>query len=100
MELGFPPRRSTAPLAAFCSIVGAGVPIGTFLITWLASQTTNVPQDIWVAPSVVSVAAIIGVSTVAGIGFGRSDSSAQADPRAKPASDPDTIDFAGRVARR
>jgi hypothetical protein len=82
MELGYPLRTCRGPLALYCGVVGA-----------------SVPHDIWVAPTVVSVVALIGVSIVAGTGFGRSDASAQPQPKTKPAQDPDTVDFAGRFQR-
>jgi hypothetical protein len=99
MELGQPPRPSHGPLALYCGVVGAGVPIGTFLITWLASESHRAPNDIWVAPSVVSVVALIGVSIVAGTGFARSNTSAVPESKTKPAPDPDAVDFAGRFHR-
>jgi hypothetical protein len=100
MELGQPLPPSFGPLALYCGVVGAGVPIGTFLITWLASQRLSAPNDLWVAPSAVSVVALIGVSIVAGVGFGRSAASADPQPKTKPAHDPDTVDFAGRLNGR
>jgi hypothetical protein len=99
MELGHLPIPSQGPLALYCGVVGAGVPIGTFLITWMASQSHRVPNDIWVAPSIVSVVALIGVSIVAGTGFARSNASAEPQSKTKPAHDPDAVDFAGRFHR-
>jgi hypothetical protein len=100
MELGQPLPPSFGPLALYCGVVGAGVPIGTFLITWLASQRLSAPNDLWVAPCAVSVVALIGVSIVAGVGFGRSVASADSQPKTKPTHDPDTVDFAGRLNGR
>jgi hypothetical protein len=101
MELGFVPSPSRGPLAFYCSAVGLGVPIITFVITWLATQTGNSPHDIWVAPSVVSGLAILGVTIVAAIGFGRPEASAHqgTSTAAKPAQDPEAYDFAGRLNR-
>jgi hypothetical protein len=105
MEIGFPlpPKASRWPTAIYCAAVGLGVPTGTFFLTWMGSQSFRSPQDIWVAPSIVSVVALIGTSIVAAIGFGRSDRSMQPEksstPVGKPAVDPESLDFSGRLRR-
>jgi hypothetical protein len=105
MEMGFspPPKVSRWPTAIYCGAVGVGVPATTFLLTWMGSQSFRAPQDIWVAPSIVSIVALIGTSIVAGIGFAQSDRSVQPEKSsttvAKPAADPDSLDFSGRLRR-
>jgi len=105
IELGFvpPPRGSRWPQAIYCLAVGAGVPIGTFLITWLASQARNAPDHLWVAPTVVSVAAVVASAVVASISFWRADRpssrpEALASHAGKPPvhADAEALDFAGR----
>jgi hypothetical protein len=103
--LGFslPPKASRWPTAIYCAAVGLGVPTGTFFLTWMGSQSYHAPPDIWVAPSAVSIVALIGTSIVAAIGFGRSDRSMQPEnattPVGKPAVDPESLDFSGRLRR-
>jgi hypothetical protein len=61
IEMGLvpdPPSGLDWPAATVCIAIGAGVPIGSFLVAWLASLTTQVPSQIWVAPVFVSFAAI------------------------------------------
>ncbi len=105
IELGFmPPRRDSRwPQAIYCLAVGAGVPIGTFLITWLASQAPNAPDHLWAAPTVVSVAAVVASMIVASISFWRADRGssrpeALASRAGKPPvhADAEALDFAGR----
>jgi hypothetical protein len=104
LELGYmlPRRASRWPQALFCTVVGAGVPMGMYLITWLISTSMkDVGVELWIGPCIVSVAAIVGATIVAGISFGRTEPSAQAEqinaPSMKPAHDPEALDFAGRM---
>lgn len=103
LEMGYllPRRTSRWPQALFCTVVGAGVPFGMYLITWMAASTRNTPTDLWIGTCIVSVTAIVGSTIVAGISFGRTEPLAQVEklalPTGKPAADADALDFAGRM---
>ena len=61
LEMGLvpQPRGMDWPAAAVCIAIGAGVPIGSFIVAWLAVLTAaHTPKAIWVAPVFVSFAAI------------------------------------------
>jgi len=71
MELGYilTERASRWPLAFYCVAMGAGVPIATFLITWIATLHGTTPLFIWNIPAIVSGIAIGGSTIVAAIAF-------------------------------
>jgi hypothetical protein len=103
MEMGVVSQPSGLdwPAAAVCIAVGAGVPIGSFVVAWLASLTADVPHGIWVAPVIVSFPAI---------GTARKLAYRLIDPRSgpkqpvyskpmpvgKPEFDPEAFDVVGR----
>jgi hypothetical protein len=60
LEMGLVPLPSGLdwPAAAVCIAVGAGVPLGSFLVSWLATLTADAPDEIWIAPVLVSFAAL------------------------------------------
>ena len=102
LELGIVPHPAglTWPAAAACIAIGAGVPIGSFAVCWLASLTAQVPGGIWVAPVFVSFSAIEAARKVAyrsldpksGARWPASTSSATTG---KPQFDPDAYDVVG-----
>ena len=103
MELGLVPQPSGLdwPAAAVCIAIGAGVPLGSFAVAWLATLTTNVANEIWFAPVFVSFAAI-GASKKLTYRMidakGGSSVSARPTPVAKPEPSADAYDFAGHRA--
>jgi hypothetical protein len=60
LEMGLVPQPGGLdwPAASVCIAIGAGVPIGSFVVAWLATMTAEVPGEIWFAPAFVSFAAI------------------------------------------
>lgn len=103
LEVGLVPQPSGLdwPAAAVCIALGAGVPVGSFLVAWLAALTAGAPDGIWVAPVFVSFAAIGASRKLASRIIdprpaSRRDSFArQGNPAAKPAFDPDSFDVVG-----
>jgi hypothetical protein len=102
MEMGLAPQPSGLdwPSAAVCIAIGAGVPIGSFVVAWLATLTADAPDGIWVAPVFVSFAAIGATRKLAyRIIDPRSGSKkpayAQSAPTGKPEFDPDAFDVVG-----
>ena len=89
------------PAASVCIAVGAGVPIGSFVVAWLAMLTADAPAGVWVASVFVSFAAInsarklacrmIDPKSVSRKGFFEQASV----PDRKPAFDPDAYDVVG-----
>lgn len=79
--------------------IGAFVPLGSFLVAWLAALTTHAEEEVWLCAGVVGVTAVL-CGTGLGfrmIGCGSSGSSACSDHHAKPAHfDPDAFDTVGR----
>lgn len=90
-ESGWTPARA-------CVVIGAGVPIGIFLIAWLASERLGCQDQIWTAAEVVGLSSVVsgallasrqldrreGVEDTLGVTFG------------KPVVDPDAFDVVGR----
>ncbi len=94
LEMGQPvPGESLWPQAFACAMIGAGVPIGAFLFTFLAVVSTpSLPGDVWVAPSVVSCFALMASAGLARTLFHPKKA---AKPDAKPVMDPDAYDVVG-----
>ena len=104
MEMGLAPQPTGLdwPAAAVCIAIGAGVPVGSFVVAWLATLTADAPDGIWVAPVFVSFAAIgsarklayrIIDPTKSGSGKGVIKQVPVSD--GKPAFDPDAFDVVG-----
>ena len=90
------------PAASVCIAIGAGVPIGSFLVAWLAAVTADVPGQIWLAPVFVSFAAIGSARKLANRFIDPSKSSSCKGvikqvpvSDGKPAFDPDAYDVVG-----
>lgn len=92
------------PAAVVCTAIGAVVPVSAFALTLVAYLNQRIPsEDIWVAPVVVSLAAVVG-----GVRLARQLLAAGAPAggpeavrpgawdEAKPVSDPDAFDVVGR----
>ena len=101
-EMGYylPRRYSRWPQAFFCTAMGLGVPV----VALSFAGTRNGPwPDVWIVACIISVAAIVGATIVASIVFFRPEPSGQPEKlvavSGKPASDPDALDFAGRLGR-
>jgi hypothetical protein len=103
LEMGLvpQPRGLDWPAAAVCIAIGAGVPIGSFVVAWLASLTADVPKQIWLAPVFVSFAAIGSTRKLAlriiepkgnARTFAREKSASSVE---KPVFDPETFDVVG-----
>jgi hypothetical protein len=102
--------RAAVCIAA-CIAIGAVVPVLSFVFTWFGyASHPDAADEMWIAPMVVSVAAVISSAVLAGYLFGRGGPSAPgadalasgagaAQPNgqaAKPPLDPDAYDVAGR----
>jgi hypothetical protein len=102
LEMGVNPQAVGLdwPGAAVCIAIGAGVPIGSFLVAWLAALTAPVPHAIWVAPVFVSLAAI-GSARKLAYRFidprskSKKPAYARSVPTGKPEFDPDAFDVVG-----
>ena len=103
MEMGLvpPPGGLNWPAAAVCIAVGAGVPIGSFLVSWLATLTAGAPNEIWYAPVFVSFAAIGAARKLACRVIDPKSGSCKAPGDRAPATagkeafDPDAFDVVG-----
>ena len=90
------------PAAAVCMAIGAGVPVGSFAICWLATLTADAPDGIWVAPVFVSFSAIGAARKLAHrvidprSGSKKKPTCARSAPAGKPEFDPDAFDVVGR----
>ena len=80
--------------AWICVAIGAGVPIGVFACAFLASQTTQDTQPVWVAACFVGVAGVLSGTYLAGRHFAQAarSQSIASDGLAKPVLDADAID--------
>ena len=102
MEMGLTPQPTGLdwPAAAVCIAIGAGVPIGSFVVAWLASLTAQVPHAIWVAPVFVSLAAIgsarkLAYRIIDPKSGPKKKACVGSTPTGKPAFDPDAFDVVG-----
>lgn len=103
-EMGYylPRRPSRWPQAFLCTAMGLGVPLTALAF---ASTRPGYGNDAWVVACIISVAGIVGATIIASIVFFRPEPSGQperlepASAPVKPASDPDALDFAGRLGR-
>jgi hypothetical protein len=100
LEMGQPVPGSQAWPALAAISIGAGVPIGAFFVTWLASMTGHASGDIWLAPIIVGLAAVISGASLGTKLFGRKPSANAPGPAAvangKPVFDPDAFDVVSR----
>jgi hypothetical protein len=111
LELGLADPTSDAQWARalVCAAIGFGVPLSAFVATLIAYlNKDHVADEIWIAPSLVSVASVIAGATLAGHLFRGGPSSAPgADAlaneaahanhqAAKPPVDADAFDVVGR----
>src|SRR5262245_31718461 len=58
LELGRPVPGTEGWPAAAAIAIGAGVPICAFLFTWLARLTAETADEVFIAPTIVSVVAV------------------------------------------
>ena len=88
------PGESIWPQAFVCAAVGAGVPVGAFFFTFLAwISSSHTPGEIWLAPVVVSLAALMSSKVMALSLFRMTNHETAME--AKPAFDPDAYDVVG-----
>ena len=107
MELGvgMVPRKTEIswPGAAVCLGIGAGVPVGSMLVAWLATMTSDVGEGVFGIPLVISFGAIWTASSLANRMMGINDELESVapnrpqptQPAGKPAFDPDAYDVVG-----
>ena len=96
LEMGQPvPGESHWPQAFACAMIGAGVPIGAFLFTFLAFiNISNPANEIWIAPAVVSCFALMASAGLAKTLF-HPTKRAKGEAEGKPVMDPDAYDVVG-----
>ena len=96
LEMGQPvPGESLWPQAFTCAMIGAGVPIGAFLFTFLAA--VNMPSltgEVWMAPGVVSCFALMASAGLAKTLF-HPTKDTKGKAQAKLQMDPDAYDVVG-----
>jgi hypothetical protein len=75
LELGriLPQDESWWSPARICIAIGAGVPIGTFVSAWMASETLGFFEPIWASAGVVGLAGVISGTVLAGRYFASRD---------------------------
>ena len=102
MEMGLAPWPASLnwPAAVVCIAIGAGVPIGSFGICWLATLTAEVPDGIWFAPVFVSFSAVGAARKLAyrildPKSGAKKPAYAQSATIGKPEFDPDAFDVVG-----
>lgn len=102
MELGhvLPTNQSSWARASVCIAIGCGVPIGSFLFTWLATLQPGTAHDIWIGPTLVSSLAVFSSSMLAGQLFAstrKPNADKSGTPtNGKPAFDDDVLDVVSR----
>ena len=96
LEMGQPaPGESHWPQAFACAMIGAGVPIGAFLFTFLAAvNTSGMAGEVWLAPAVVSCFALMASVGLAKTLF-HPTKGAKGEAQAKLQMDPDAYDVVG-----
>lgn len=101
LEMGLPATGGYAWPALVCIAIGAGVPVGTFLLAWLVMLTTHIDEEALAVPCVVGVVAVVSGVRLAGKILTRRQHEPELPlievDRAKPHSyDPDAYDVVGR----
>ncbi len=100
LELGRPIPQSHAWPALVAIFIGAGVPVGTFLICWLATASTNhVTDQIFMVAGLVSFAAVIAGFRLGANLIAASSVLHEETPvvrNGKPTLDPDAYDVVSR----
>ncbi len=104
MELGVMPRTESMswPGAAVCVALGAGVPVGSLVVAWLATMTNDAPSEVWGVPVVISFFAIWAAQALAERmlrpkkeRLNAANTSQTEQTAGKPAFDPDAYDVVG-----
>jgi hypothetical protein len=102
LELGhvLPTDQASWARALVCIAIGAGVPVGAYFFTWLASFRAGIHDDVWVAPMVVSLLSVLCGSLLAAKLFNPKPrtKAGEDDPSAngKPPLDADALDVVSR----
>lgn len=98
LEMGQPvPGEANWAQAFICIAVGAGVPIGSFLFTAIATIAgPRLPAEIWIAPAAVSCVALMStIGMVKTLFRFAPRGKPAASENGKPAMDPDAYDVVG-----
>ena len=98
MEMGLPVPGTNAWPSAVAIAIGAGVPLGAFLFTWLARLTASTADEVFIAPTIVGAIAVACGTSLGRrlIPPSRRPGEATAASHEKPALDPDAYDVVGR----
>ncbi|WP_435009128.1 hypothetical protein P12x_000379 [Tundrisphaera lichenicola] len=97
LELGrtLPSDESWSP-ASIATAIGAGVPLGSMGIAWMASNSSHgADESIWMSACMVAIGGLICGTILASRHFATRNQMMQSDI-AKPAYDPDAYDVVGR----
>jgi hypothetical protein len=98
MELGrtLPEDDPLSP-ATIATGIGAGVPLGSLFIAWLADRTSEGDAEtIWIASSMVALGGLICGTILAARHFATRNQPATYQDTLKPEYDPDAFDVVGR----
>lgn len=109
MELGLGgPATGTWPAALAAICIGAGVPIGCFLVAWFATMTSHAREEAFLGATVVGLVAVVQGSRLAIrlAGWASSESASEPNHAATvahhhangkpPVYDPDAFDVVSR----
>ena len=100
LETGQPvPGEVTWPAAVACSLIGAGVPLIAFSLTFVVAISSSHPRqgELWIAPTIVSVCALLSSIAIAKV-MTRAKTPITLDSHRNgkpPVYDPDAYDVVG-----
>lgn len=98
LELG-QPITGQSHWAAAVAAIGAGVPLTSFIFTFLAYVNShNPPGEIWMAPTITSFFALVGAVKLGALAFKPPKPQVADEPayNGKPHYDPDAYETVGR----
>jgi hypothetical protein len=102
MEMGLPVPGAEPWSASVCMAIGAGVPAAAFFFTWLSYVQAPRHGDIFLAPTLVGIAAVFVARSLALKLLTPRQPQSQSQlaggsyRNGKPAHDPDAFDVVGR----
>jgi hypothetical protein len=95
LELGQPIPGSESWHAMSCASIGAGVPLGSMFLAWVATVSGSGGEEVWACATAIGITGVICGTILAKSRLG-SRRPASTDAHAKPEFDPDAYDVVGR----
>lgn len=99
LEMGVPVPGNEPWLARVCMAIGAGVPIVSFVLAWIANESGPNGEIAWASATLVGGMGIVCGTILASrllTSRNRAQAALRTERNGKPLFDPDTYDVVGR----